>query len=259
MGINISISQLSLEYFFLVLVRITSFIYIAPFYGQTNVPQRLKLGLSVFLSMIIFNLSPGEVPDYDSVLDYAALVVMESIAGLLIGFSAYICNTIILFSGRIIDTDIGLSMSQVFDPSTNSQVTVTGQMYQYFLLLLMIASNMHIFLLNAIMDSFTVIPIGGINPQATLYNTFVGFITDYFMIGFRIVLPVFVTILLLNCAMGIMTKIASQIHMFSIGIQIKVLGGFLILFVTISLLPSVANFIFEKMQEMVISVMKALH
>ena len=244
MGINISISQLSLEYFFLVLVRITSFIYIAPFYGQTNVPQRLKLGLSVFLSMIIFNLSPGEVPDYDSVLDYAALVVMESIAGLLIGFSAYICNTIILFSGRIIDTDIGLSMSQVFDPSTNSQVTV---------------SNMHIFLLNAIMDSFTVIPIGGINPQATLYNTFVGFLTDYFMIGFRIVLPVFVTILLLNCAMGIMTKIASQIHMFSIGIQIKVLGGFLILFVTISLLPSVANFIFEKMQEMVISVMKALH
>lgn len=259
MGINISISQLSLEYFFLVLVRITSFIYIAPFYGQTNVPQRLKLGLSVFLSMIIFNLSPGEVPDYDSVLDYAALVVMESIAGLLIGFSAYICNTIILFSGRIIDTDIGLSMSQVFDPSTNSQVTVTGQMYQYFLLLLMIASNMHIFLLNAIMDSFTVIPIGGINPQTTLYNTFVGFLTDYFMIGFRIVLPVFVTILLLNCAMGIMTKIASQIHMFSIGIQIKVLGGFLILFVTISLLPSVANFIFEKMQEMVISVMKALH
>ena len=109
------------------------------------------------------------------------------------------------------------------------------------------------------MDSFTVIPIGGINPQATLYNTFVGFLTDYFMIGFRIVLPVFVTILLLNCAMGIMTKIASQIHMFSIGIQIKVLGGFLILFVTISLLPSVANFIFEKMQEMVISVMKALH
>lgn len=259
MNIDISISQLNLEYLLLVLVRITSFVYIAPFFGQTNVPQRVKLGLSVFLSIIIFNLSPGEVPEYSTVLEYGSLIVMESIAGLLIGFSAYICNTIILFAGRIIDTDIGLSMSQVFDPSTNTQVTVTGQMYQYFLLLLMIVSNMHIFLLNAIMDSFTVIPIGGISPQATLYNTIIGFLTDYFVIGFRIVLPVFITILLLNCAMGIMTKIASQIHMFSVGIQIKVLGGFLILFVTVGLLPSIANFVFEKMQDMVISVMRALH
>lgn len=65
MDINISISQLNLEYFFLVLVRITSFVYIAPFYGQTNVPQRIKLGLSVFLSIIIFNLTNGQVPEYD--------------------------------------------------------------------------------------------------------------------------------------------------------------------------------------------------
>lgn len=259
MNIDISISQLNLEYFLLVLVRITSFIFIAPFYGQTNVPQRVKLGLSVFLSIIIFNLSPGEVPSYESVLDYGAFIVMESITGLLIGFSAYICNSIILFAGRVIDTDVGLSMAQIFDPATNTQVTITGSMYQYFLMALMIVSNMHIFLLNAITDSFKLIPIGGLNPQLTMYNTFIGFLKDYFIIGFRIVLPIFVVILLLNCAMGIMTKIASQIHMFSVGIQIKVLGGFLILFATVSLLPSIANMIFEEMQEMVVSIIKDMN
>lgn len=259
MNIDISISQLNLEYFLLVLVRITSFIFIAPFYGQTNVPQRVKLGLSVFLSIIIFNLSPGEVPSYESVLDYGGFIVMESITGLLIGFSAYICNSIILFAGRVIDTDVGLSMAQIFDPATNTQVTITGSMYQYFLMALMIVSNMHIFLLNAITDSFKLIPIGGLNPQLTMYNTFIGFLKDYFIIGFRIVLPIFVVILLLNCAMGIMTKIASQIHMFSVGIQIKVLGGFLILFATVSLLPSIANMIFEEMQEMVVSIIKEMN
>ena len=259
MNIDISISQLNLEYFLLVLVRITSFIFIAPFYGQTNVPQRVKLGLSVFLSIIIFNLSPGEVPSYESVLDYGGFIVMEGITGLLIGFSAYICNSIILFAGRVIDTDVGLSMAQIFDPATNTQVTITGSMYQYFLMALMIVSNMHIFLLNAITDSFKLIPIGGLNPQLTMYNTFIGFLKDYFIIGFRIVLPIFVVILLLNCAMGIMTKIASQIHMFSVGIQIKVLGGFLILFATVSLLPSIANMIFEEMQEMVVSIIKDMN
>ena len=59
--------------------------------------------------------------------------------------------------------------------------------------------------------------------------------------------------------MGIMTKIASQIHMFSVGIQIKVLGGFLILFATVSLLPSIANMIFEEMQEMVVSIIKDMN
>lgn len=258
MNIDIGISQLNLEYFLLILVRITAFVYIAPFYGQTNVPQRVKLGLSVFLTLIIFNLNPGTVPEYDSVLDYGSLVVQETIAGLLIGFSAFICNTIILFAGRVIDTDIGLSMAQVFDPSTNTQNTITGSMYQYFLLLLMLASRMHIFLLNAIVDSFKIIPVGGFNPQITMYNTVIGFLRDYFIIGFRIVLPIFVVILLLNCAMGIMTKIATSIHMFSVGIQIKVLGGFLILFMTVSLLPSIANFIFEKMQDMVISIMRSM-
>lgn len=56
-----------------------------------------------------------------------------------------------------------------------------------------------------------------------------------------------------------MTKIASSIHMFSVGIQIKMLGGFLILFMTVSLLPSIANFIFEKMQDMVVNIMQQMH
>lgn len=256
--IDISISQLNLEYLLLVLVRITAFVYIAPFFGQNNVPQQVKLGLSVFLSLIVFNLTMQEVPQYDNVLDYAALVVMESIAGLLIGFSAYICNMIIVFAGRMIDTDIGLSMSQMFDPTTNSQTTISGSMYQYFILMLMLVSNMHIFLLNAIMDSFKLIPVGGISPGITIYSTMIGFLKDYFIIGFRIVLPIFVVTLLLNCAMGIMTKIATQIHMFSVGIQIKVLGGLLVLFLTVSLLPSIANFIFEKMQDMVKSMINSM-
>jgi flagellar biosynthetic protein FliR len=55
-----------------------------------------------------------------------------------------------------------------------------------------------------------------------------------------------------------MTKIAPQIHMFSIGIQIKVIGGLIILFLIVPLLPTVASFIFRVMQEMVILVMKGM-
>lgn len=258
MNIDVVISQQDIEYFVLILVRITSFVFIAPFFGMSNTPQRTKLGLSVFLSLIFFNILPDKVVEYDTLMEYTAIVVKEAAAGLLIGFSAYICSTIIFFAGRMIDMDIGLSMASMFDVTTKQQSTVTGSLYNYFVLLLLLISDMHIFLISAMKDSFILIPIGELSINSTMYETFIGFLTSYFVIGFRIVLPVFVAILVLNCALGIMTKIAPQIHMFAVGIQIKVLGGMIILFLTISMLPSIADFIFTQMQEMVISVMKGM-
>lgn len=259
MNIDVVISQQDIEYFVLILVRITSFVFIAPFFGMSNTPQRTKLGLSVFLSLLLYNVLPEMVVEYDSLLDYSAIIVKEAVSGLLIGFAAYICSTIILFAGRMIDTDIGLSMASMFDPTTKQMSTITGSLYNNLLMLLLLISDMHIFLLSAIKDSFELIPIGNLSINGTMYETMIGFLTEYFVIGFRIVLPIFVAILVLNCALGIMTKIAPQIHMFAVGIQIKVLGGFLILFLTVSLIPTIAGYIFRVMQEMVVSVMKGMY
>lgn len=258
MNVEIAFSQANLEYYLLILVRMASFIFIAPFFGQNNVPQRTKLGLALFLSFIVYNMIPRETLAYETTLGYAELVIKESIAGLLIGFSAYICNTIILFVGKLIDMQIGLSMANLFDPTTREQISVTGAMYQYILMLLLIATGMYGFLLSAIVDSYTVIGIGGMKVTDALYESMIGFVGDYFLIGFRINLPIFAVILILDCAMGIMTKIASQIHMFSVGMQIKILGGFLVLFLTVFLLPDIATFIFTNMQEMVTTTIRGM-
>lgn len=258
MNIDVVISQQDIEYFILILVRITSFVFLAPFFGMTNTPTQTKLGLSVFLTLIMYNVLPEMTVEYTSLLEYSAIVVKEAAAGLLIGFSAYICSNIILFAGRMIDMDMGLAMASMFDPTAMQMSTITGSLYNNLIMLLMLVSDMHVFLLSAIKDSFTLISIGNMKINASMYETMIGFLTNYFVIGFRIVLPIFVAILILNCALGIMTKIAPQIHMFSIGIQIKVIGGLIILFLIVPLLPTVASFIFRVMQEMVILVMKGM-
>ena len=258
MNIDVVISQQDIEYFILILVRITSFVFIAPFFGMSNTPQRTKLGLSIFLTLVFYNILPEMDVSYKTLMEYSTIVVKEAITGLLIGFAAYICSNIILFSGRMIDTDIGLSMASMFDPTTRQQTTITGSLYNNLMMLLMLVSGMHIFFISALKDSFTLIPIGKMTINTTMYETMLGFLTSYFIIGFRIVLPIFVSILILNCALGIMTKVAPQIHMFAIGIQIKVLGGLVILLLTVSMLPVICDFIFDLMQEMVISVMKGM-
>ena len=58
MNIDVVISQQDIEYFILILVRITSFVFLAPFFGMTNTPTQTKLGLSVFLTLIMYSILP---------------------------------------------------------------------------------------------------------------------------------------------------------------------------------------------------------
>lgn len=79
------------EVFLLILVRIASFVYTAPFFNMANTPQRTKLGLAFFISLIVFTLVPDRTLEYSSILEYAILVIKESVVGLLLGFSCMVC------------------------------------------------------------------------------------------------------------------------------------------------------------------------
>ena len=141
--INYSFSIANFEYFLLILVRIASFVYIAPFFGDNAVPARVKTGLSAFVALFMYNIIERPQLSYVSAVGFAVLVVKEGITGLLIGFAANICNSIVIFAGNLIDMDIGLSMATEFNPSMNSETTVTGNFYYYVVLVLLLVSDMH--------------------------------------------------------------------------------------------------------------------
>ena len=103
---EVTFTQNTIEYILLILVRIASFMSVAPFFGQPNTPVRLKLGFSIFVSVLLFYTLPAQTVEYSTVFDFAAMILKESIAGLLLGFSVYICNMIINFTGKIIDIEI---------------------------------------------------------------------------------------------------------------------------------------------------------
>ena len=247
--LNITYSQYELETFFLILIRITSFIYIAPFFGQTNTPQRIRLGLGLFLSFHVYMLLPAQSLSYATTTDYAILVIKEAVTGTLIGFSVYIVWSVILFAGHIIDMEIGLSMATIFDPQTKTQITISGQFYQTIFMLIFIATGMYWYLLTALVDSFTAVPLGNIHVRLSLMTMLTDLIGQYFIIGFRIALPVFACSFLVNIVLGIMTKIAPQIHMFSVGMQLKILAGLFVMFITVAALPNIANYLLDQMKE----------
>lgn len=250
--VNFAFTLDNFEYWLLILVRITCFIYIAPFLGQSGIPNQVKIGLSAFVSLLLYSIVPRPDLTYASVVGYAVVVLKEGITGLLIGFAANICNSIVLFAGSVIDMDIGLSMAAEFNQDMGTEVTLTGNFYYYLVMMLLIVSNLHTYLLQAIADSFSVIPIAGqVFDWDHLLNSVARYMGDLFVLGFRIFLPFFACIMVLNCVLGIMAKVAPQMNMFSVGMQLKVLVGFVVIFLTIFLLPDVANMILKEIKTMV--------
>ena len=258
--VNFAFSLNNFEYFLLILVRIVSFVFVAPFFGDSAVPRRVKVGLSLFVAIFMYNIVNKPDLEYTSAVGYSVIVVREVMTGLLIGFAAYICNSIILFAGNIIDMDMGFSMAMEFNPSLNTQSTITGNFYYYLVMLILVASDMHSFILRAVCDSFTVVPIGkAVFDWDHLVLSITKYMGDMFVIGFRIFLPFFACIMILNCVLGIMAKVAPQMNMFSVGMQLKLLVGFAVLFLTIFRVPTVANFIFNEIKTMVVLIIEGLY
>lgn len=254
MSDQISFTIQNLEYFLLIFVRVTMFFYSAPFFSTSNVPRRFKAGLGFFLSMLLYQyVVPHSVVTYSTDIGYGILVLKEAVCGVVIGLMANAVMMITDFAGKIMDMEIGLSMVSFYDPVSRNQTGFTGTVFRYGFLLIMLVTNMHHYLIRAFVESYELIPVGNIIIRSEgLFNTITKFMYGYMTIGFKLCLPIFCSMLLLNTILGIMAKAVPQMHMFSIGMQLKVLIGLVVLFLSIYLLPVVADDIFTQMKRMIV-------
>ena len=245
----------NLEFYLLVLVRVSALVMTAPFFSYNYVPVRVRAAMSVFLSLVLIPIIPVIDLNYAGVVGYSVLILKETLIGFTLGFMCNMCFFIVSFSGQLMDMEMGLSMASMFDPMTNTQISVTGNIYNYLLMLMMVVTNMHYYIVRAIADSFTYFNIGkAIFPIADIKNLVVDFIGSYFIIGFRIILPVFCCMLLINVVLGVLAKAAPQMNMFVIGLQIKVLVGLIVLVLILQSFPMVADYIFDEMKEVITNV-----
>lgn len=258
--INSVFSYADLEYFLLIFTRVTCFIFIAPFFGMNNTPRRVKVGLGIFVSLLIFSgITPHETVEYATLLEFSIIVMKEAVTGFLIGFGATLCSSIVSFAGHIIDMEVGLSMVTLMDPTTRESSTISGIFYQYMMMLMLIVSGMHEYLLKALLETFTLIPVNGtVFNMDSLLSSMIRFMSEYIIVGFRICLPVFAVMIILNAILGILAKVSPQLNMFAVGIQIKVLTGLTVLFLTVGMLPGASDFIFTQMKKIVVSFVEGM-
>ena len=103
--------------FLLPLVRISSMIMIMAGLGAKNVPTRIKLGLSVVVTLLVVPVLPPATFTNLFSFEMILVVIQQMLIGIAIGFaSTLLLNTFVL-AGQILAMQTGLGFASVIDPS----------------------------------------------------------------------------------------------------------------------------------------------
>jgi len=209
--------------FFLVWARSIGVILLFPFFSWRGIPVAVRLWISLVIAFLIFSSIQEQVflGASDSI-EAVLLLAKETATGLALGYLVALFFSLFLNAGQLVDLEAGLMLSGVFDPQFGSQVTFIGQFYYLLALVYYLVINGHHHFLQALADSYRVVPLGtGLFPQAFSGGVLKLF-ADIMVISFQMVAPVVITLLLVDLALGLVAKTVPQVHVFIEGIPLKI-------------------------------------
>jgi len=209
----------------------------APIFGARTIPVQIRMAFAVLLTLMIAPALPP-VPAIDIFHPMALLIVAQQILiGVMIGFTLQIVMSAVITGGQAVAMQMGLGFSLMVDPQNGAQVPVLSQFYILMILLVYLALNGHLVLIEVMVDSFTILPIGQSLMPQSLWEV-VRWGSQIFAGGLAIALPAIASLLIINIAFGVMTRAAPQLNIFAIGFPITLTLGFGIVFFTLpSLIP----------------------
>jgi flagellar biosynthetic protein FliR len=228
------VSEGQLYYAMLLFLRTSGLFVLSPIFGRKNVPNGAKAGLALLLSYLFLSAYPPSGAVFTgNVAQYALLCTKELAIGLIMGYLTILFFDVAAMAGQLMDVQIGFGMAQIFDPETNNQVSLVSRLLDYALLLFFLVADGHHTLIRILFFSFEKIPVGQVLlPQsiALVVGQAVGLA---FSMAVTVALPIIAAELLLEAALGILTRSVPQLNVFVVGIPAKVIIGILIIMITI--------------------------
>lgn len=225
--------------FLLASCRTAGVIFFNPIFGRQGVPNIMKVGLSLALALFaVFEFSAVQVINY-SAIEFIGAMLQGFVMGMVIGFIMQMFLSVFQLGGQFIDMQMGLSMASMYDPATRANVTVTGNLLTAMYVLIFFVSNAHLALFSVVIQSFQILPLGlgNISDRVGIY--IIELMYYIFIYAVQVAIPIIVTELISESAVGILMRLVPNINVFVINIQIKVMIGFVVIF---TLIPALANF-----------------
>ncbi len=216
--------------FALVFMRMTGAIFFNPVLGRSNFPNAAKGALILALSYLMYLNTEGVLlHEPANLMEFGLMLVKELMVGFAIGYSMELCFAVIRFASAVIDATMGLSMAQVYDPQYNSQMTITSGLYYAFLMMIFLATDGHLRLLELIYVSADVVPFGEVVIRTQLPELMMQIFRSSIAMGLQFAFPIIAIELVTEAAVGILMRVIPQINVFAVNFQLKIIVGLMML------------------------------
>jgi flagellar biosynthetic protein FliR len=223
------------------MARMVGVILTAPVFSRKEVFPMGKIMICFWTASLLIFVIPVSKELPTTSIQYLFTLVTEITIGAMIGFVLDLFVTGIEFAGSLMDTQAGLSVASLLDPSSGRNITLMSLLLKWVAFMLFLAIDGHHLVLATLVQSFKIIPVGGhANLSAGAYELMK--LGSYILyLGVQLSAPILLVVFLIDFGFGMLNKVAEQINIFQLGFQVKPSISLLIF---LAVAPSIVNSIY---------------
>ena len=206
-------------------VRIGACLMVAPVFGASYVPPRLRLILAGAVTLAVAPLLP---PGADVPLLSAAgalVTVQQLLVGAALGFALQMVFDALALGGQLLANGMGLGFAFNLDPLRGVTTPALGQLYVVLGTLTFLALDGHLALISTLIDSFKGLPVGESGLDPARLRGLADWGSMLFSGALRIALPGVTALLVINLAFGVMSRAAPALNLFAVGLPVTLIFG----------------------------------
>ncbi|WP_374538655.1 flagellar biosynthetic protein FliR [Chitinimonas taiwanensis] len=219
------------------LFRILGIFATDPFFSSRTIPGRVRLGLALMLTLLVAPLLPP-LPDIAVVSPLGVLILVQQILiGVAIGFTMRLVFASVEMAGHLAGLQMGLGFASFYDPQHGTNTAVVAQFTSLLTLLLFLAMNGHLVVIETIVHSFALLPISAEPIKPAGFKLLVDAAGQIFVLGVLLSLPVLGALLITNLSIGVMSRAAPQFNVFAVGFPLTLGMGIAALYLSLPQFP----------------------
>ena len=242
----------------LTLIRISIVLFLMPIFNTGSLPIQVKAAISLVLTLALWPhiaLAGTDMPPHP--LSLGLMLLGEMALGLIMGMVVQFLFFGIQSGGELLGFQMGFTMVNVADPLSGIQNGAAAYFLWMVSILTFLAFDGHLFMLKALVDSFRLVPAGGLLLGEILVRQVFDLSTQLFVIALKVAAPVMVALFLLELALGLMNRAAPQMQVMLIGFPLKIAAGFFFLGLLLVILSSQIEQFVIGMNPMFLNLLKA--
>lgn len=224
---------------------------VAPIFSALAVPLQLRILIAAAIAVAVVATHPIAPPPLLSAAGLLAAIA-EIAVGAAMGFVLQLAFAAPMLAGEQIAAGAGLSFAAISDPQSGASSPAIGNFLAITMTLLFLALDGHLVLIEVIVGSYVAFPVGAAWLDARRLFDIAEFGGFVFSAGLLIALPVAMTLFAINLALGVLTRAAPQMNIFSVGLPLTVLAATIMLAIAfpalVELLQSVAEVAVDRLR-----------